>query len=98
MAQQVSGAPSSLNSGQVATNGSSAVKIVDARPTRTKLFLRFPAASVGIGDSAITPGDTGGAYYHTTNTLELETAAEVWCVQLDGAAPTEFVRFLELYD
>jgi hypothetical protein len=96
----VHGAPSSIASGRVQTAGATAVKIVDARATRSKLFLRLQSSAlVGIGPSSITSG-SGGAYYHNATVIELETAAEVWCIHLDGAAAVEQqeVRFLELYD
>ena len=83
-------APSSVATGRVNLNSTTATQIVPQRLSRVRILLE-PGSQIIVGDADVTVS-TG---YPVSGVADWETAAELWAL---SGAPTETVLFIEFYD
>lgn len=94
MALKIDGSPGKFTATQVSV-GPTAVQLVAARQSRSKLILANNSVWVG-GDSSVT-SDTGFFLGNYPAPAQLDTAAEVWAIR----RPTDSaiaMAVIELYD
>ena len=86
--------PTSLATGRVQLNSSTATLIVAARPSRAKLRLEF-GSGILIGPSGVTASTGFTLAAGNSGEVEIETGDAVYGISLSG---TPTVGFLETFD